>query len=139
VNTTRSISLITAEAALEAVRAALAEAAKLGVRISVAVANPDMRLVAFTRGDGATPHSIETSQRKANTSASTGRATGWMPAELAMTLPLASDNMLTNIPGGVPIRFDGVLVGGMGIGGGTVEQDAAIANAALKALKADTV
>ena len=56
-----------------------------------------------------------------------------------MTLPLASDNALTNIPGGVPIRFDGVLVGGLGIGGGTVEQDAVIATAALMALKADAL
>lgn len=96
-----------------------------------------MSLIAFARADGATPHSIETSRRKANASASTGRATGWMTGDLAITLPLASGNMLTNIPGGVPLRFGGVLAGGLGIAGGTVEQDATVANATLKALSAD--
>ena len=89
-----------------------------------------MSLVAFARADGATPHSIETSRRKANTSASTGRVTGFMQADLAVTLPLGSGNILTNIPGGVPLRFNGALAGGMGIAGGTVDEDAAVANAA---------
>jgi glc operon protein GlcG len=138
-NATRTISVITTEAALEAIRIALSEASKLGVRISAAIVNPEMNLVAFARGDGATPHSIETSRRKANTSASTGRATGWMSGELATSLPMGSDNKLTNIPGGVPLRFDGALAGGLGIAGGTVEQDSAIANAVLKALSAESV
>jgi glc operon protein GlcG len=138
-NKTRTISVITAEAALEAVNVALTEAAKLGVKISVAIVNPDLNLVAFARADGATPHSIETSRRKANTAASTGKATGWMPADLAVTLPMGTGNLLTNIPGGVPLKFDGQLAGGMGIAGGTVEQDAAVATAALQSLSADAI
>lgn len=135
--TTRTITTLTTDAALNAVRVALEEAAKIGVRISVTVVGPEMNLIACARGDGATPHSIETSRRKANSAVSTGRATGWMLGELAITLPLGSDNMLTNIPGGVPLRFDSVLVGGLGIAGGTVEQDAAIADAVLKMLGVD--
>lgn len=138
-NQTRTVSVITTEAALQAVNVALSEAAKLGVKISVAVVNPDLSLVAFARGDGATPHSVETSRRKANTAASTGRPTGWMNSDLAVTLPMGTGNLLTNIPGGVPLKFDGVLAGGMGIAGGTVEQDAAVAAAALKELSADEV
>lgn len=134
----RSSSVITTAAALEAVRVALAEGTKLGVPISVSVVGPEMNLVAFARADGATPHSVETSRRKANTAASTGRASGWMSEDLAVALPLASGNMLTNIPGGVPLKFDGTVVGGLGIAGGTVEQDAAVANAVLKALTADS-
>ena len=136
---TRTINVITTEAALEAVQVALSEASKLGVKISVAIVNPDLNLIAFARADGATPHSIETSRRKANTSASTGRATGWMSAELAVTLPMGTGNLLTNIPGGVPLKFSGALAGAMGIAGGTVEQDAAVAEAALKALSADPI
>lgn len=137
--TSRSIDVVTIEAAQEAVRVALAEATKLGVQISVAVVDPAMNLVAFARGDGATPHSIETSRRKANTAASTGKPTGWMSPDLAVTLPLGTGNLITNIPGGAPLRFKNVLVGGMGVARGTVEQDAAVASAALKALGADTV
>lgn len=138
-DTTRSVTFLTTAAALEAVRVALEEASKLKVRISVAVVGPDMSLLAFARGDGATPHSVETSRRKANTAASTGRATGWMPADLAVTLPLGTGNLLTNIPGGVPLKFGGALAAGLGIAGGTVEQDAAVAAATLKALSADAV
>lgn len=136
---TRSIEVITTAAALQAIQTALAEASKQGVRISVAIVDPALSLVAFARGDGATPHSIETSRRKANTAASTGKPTGWMSAELAVTLPMGTGNLLTNIPGGVPIRFNGTLVGGMGIAGGTVEQDAAVASAAISTLGADPV
>lgn len=77
---TRTIETITAEAALEAIKTALQEAEKLGVKISVAIVGPEMNLIAFARADGATPHSVETSRRKANTAASTGKVTGWMSA-----------------------------------------------------------
>ncbi len=134
-----SVSNITSAAALNAVNAALAEAQKLGVNISVAVVDTSLNLIAFVKADGATPHGTETSRRKANTAASTGKATGWMEKELAKTLPMASGNILTNIPGGVPLKFGGVLGGGLGIAGGTVEQDEAIAIATLKVIGADLV
>jgi uncharacterized protein GlcG (DUF336 family) len=52
-----------------------------------------------------------------------------MPADLELKLPLGANNLLTNIPGGHPIIFDGKVVGGFGIAGGTVEQDAEVAAA----------
>lgn len=133
----RTITTLTSDAALKAIDTAVKEGAKQGVAISVAVVDPGMNLIAFARADGATPHSAETSRRKANTAASTGKATGWMPADLAVTLPLGTGNLLTNIAGGVPLRFDGQLGGGLGIAGGTVAQDGAIAAATLAALGAD--
>jgi uncharacterized protein GlcG (DUF336 family) len=138
-NTTRTITTITLDGALKAVNIALSEAEKLGVKISVAVVDPSMNLIAFAKADGATPHSVETSRRKANTSASTGKPTGWMQENLAITLPLGSGNLLTNIPGGMPLKFNEGLVGGLGIAGGTVKQDETIAKTALKNLGADPV
>lgn len=135
----RTISVLTADAALHAINTAIAEGAKQGVAVSAAVVDPGMNLIAFARADGATPHSAETSRRKANTAASTGKATGWMPADLAVTLPLGTGNLLTNIPGGAPLRFGGVLGGAIGIAGGTVAQDAAIVAATLAALQADAL
>jgi glc operon protein GlcG len=129
---------ITNAAALKAVETAITEGAKQGVAVSVAIVDPSLTLVAFGKADGATPHSVETSRRKANTAASTRKATGWMPDSLAVTLPLGTGNLLTNVPGGFPLRFDGNLVGGLGIAGGTVEQDAAVAKATLAALGADS-
>ncbi|MGB4967434.1 MAG: heme-binding protein [Candidatus Saccharimonadales bacterium] len=131
-------AVITIEAALTAVQAAIKEGRKQGVMVSVAVVDPSLTLIAFGKADGATPHSVETSRRKANTAASTRRSTGWMGESLAITLPMSAGNLLTNVPGGFPVLFDGKLVGGLGIAGGTVEQDAAVAQATIASLGADT-
>lgn len=132
------ISIISHETALAAVSAAIAEGQKQGVVVSIAIVDPSMQLVAFAKADGATPHSVETSRRKANTAASTKKKTGWMDDRLAIALPAAANNQLTNVPGGFPIEFDGKVVGGLGIAGGTVEQDAAIAQVVIDAIGADT-
>lgn len=118
---------ISVEKALDIIRCALDISARMNVRASVSVVDRSMRLVAFAKADGATPHSTETSRRKADTAASTGRVTGWMLPDLAIALPLASGNRLTNIPGGFPLAFEGKLAGGLGISGGTTCQDAEIA------------
>jgi len=132
------VGIISHETALVAVNAAIAEGQKQGVAISVAIVDPSMQLVVFAKADGATPHSAETSRRKANTAVSTKKKTGWMDDKLAIALPAAANNQLTNVPGGFPIKFDGKVVGGLGIAGGTVEQDAAIAQAVITAIGADT-
>ncbi|BAY49579.1 glcg protein [Scytonema sp. HK-05] len=134
---TRTVELITVEKALEAVKAALDESQRLGIAVSVSIHNSLLVQIAYAHGDGATPHSAETSKRKAQTAASTRRASGSFSEKLAVSLPLASGNLLTNLGGGLPIRFNGTHVGGIGVGGGTIEQDIAIAQAALQAIGAD--
>jgi glc operon protein GlcG len=126
---TRQQTVITVESALGLVERALAEGEARGVAISVAVVDPSMSLVAFAKADGATAHSAESSRRKANTAASTRRATGWMGDELALALPLATDLALTNIPGGSPFVVEAGVAGAVGVAGGTPEQDAQIATA----------
>ncbi|OLP18385.1 hypothetical protein BST81_10910 [Leptolyngbya sp. 'hensonii'] len=137
--TSRSVDLITASTAVEAARAALTEGENRGLAMSISVFNALMIEVAYIHGDGATPHSAETCRRKAQTAASTRRATGWMNADLAITLPMASGNLLTNVGGGFPIRFNGVFVGAIGVAGGTVEQDIEVSRAALRAIGADAI
>jgi uncharacterized protein GlcG (DUF336 family) len=127
------------ELALRIVAVAIEEGAKGGLPVAVAVADPALALVAYARADGTTPHSAETARRKAQTSASTRRASGYMPDALAAMLPAGSGNLLTNIKGGVPLRFDGTFIGGFGVAGGTPDQDAEIARAVLAAVGADQV
>jgi glc operon protein GlcG len=135
----RETVTITYEAARNAVTVAMEQAAEAGVVPVVTVVDTSMTMVAFGRADGATPHSVETSRRKANTAASTRRNTGWMLDSFAIELPLATGGLLTNIRGGAPLVFDGKLVGGIGIAGGTPDQDAAVAEATLAAIGADRV
>lgn len=136
---TKTVDLLDHESAIEVARAALEASRNQGVNISVAVYNALMVEIVFVHSDGATPHSAETSRRKAKTSASTRRPSGWMGEDLSITLPLASGNILTNVAGGFPIKVNGSVVGAVGIAGGTVDQDRAIAVAALRAIGADAI
>lgn len=109
--------------ALEIIQKALDIGTQMWVKVSVSIVDRSMNLIAFAKADGATPHSTQTSRKKANTAASTGKETGRMPAEIATILPLASDNNLTNIAGWFPLIFDEKLVGWLWIAGWTVDQD----------------
>lgn len=129
------VATVAYETAAEIVKTAITEGTKINVAVSIAVVDLGLNLVAFGKADGATTHSIETSRRKANTAASTKKETGWMSDDLEIKLPLGANNLLTNIPGGHPISFDGKTVGGFGIAGGTVEQDAQIAEAVKTVLE----
>ena len=125
----RQQPVLTLDSALTLMRHALTEATALDLAVSVAIVDPSMDLLAFAKADGATPHSVDSSPRKANTAASTRRATGWMGDDLALPLPLATDLQLTNITGGAPLVVDGLVVGAVGIAGGTPDQDARVAAA----------
>jgi glc operon protein GlcG len=127
----RTQTVITLEAARALVDRAIDEGIRAGVNVSVTVVDPGMGLVAFARTDGATPHSIDSSRRKANTAASTRRPTGWMGEDLALPLPLATDLQLTDIRGGAPLIVDAAVIGAVGVAGGTPEQDEQIATATV--------
>ena len=128
---TFSTPSITLESAKTVADLALKYARKTDVKASIAIVDASMNLITFLKDDQATPHSTFTSMKKAQTAASTKRATGWMSEDIAITLPLGSDNALTNIPGGIPIYHGVDVVGALGIAGGTVEQDEQIAKQTL--------
>jgi glc operon protein GlcG len=134
---TRTVETIASDAASEGIQIGSALGKQHNLNLSIAICDQSMSLRAYIHMDNATPHSAETSKRKAQTAASTRRATGWMGPDLAITLPMAAGNLLTNVGGGLPIRFDGIFVGAIGVAGGTVEQDIEIAKAILKEMGAD--
>ena len=138
-STHRQIAAINYETAVRAVAIAMEVGESHGVKTVVAVADPSMTLIAYGMSDGATPHSAETSRRKAATSASTRRRTGLIPEALSTTLPLGTGGALTTIDGGVPIFFGDDHVGGLGVAGGTPVQDAEIALETLQRLGAPIV
>ncbi|MBR7741690.1 heme-binding protein [Phycicoccus sp. BSK3Z-2] len=133
-----TVPVVTYELAARTVAVAIDAAARAGVRGVVTVADPMMAMVAFGRADGATPHSVETSRRKAMTAASTRKPSAAMVPELAVALEHGTGGLLTSIAGGVPIVLDGVHVGGLGVAGGRPDQDAEIAAQVLAEIGADT-
>lgn len=129
-----NVATIAYETAAEAVRLTISIGAERGLNLCATVVDPGLNLVAFGRADGMTAHSVETSKRKANTAASTRKPSADMPGELAPALENGTGTLLTRIPGGVPLVFDDVVVGGLGVAGGPPAQDAEVAAAVLEAL-----
>lgn len=134
-----TIPAITYTKASEAVRLTIEIGAERGLRLCATVVDPALGLVAFGRADGMTPHSVETSRRKANTAASTGKPSAAVLPELATAMENGTGGLLTRIPGGVPLIFDDILVGGLGVAGGPPTKDADVADAVLDALGATSV
>jgi uncharacterized protein GlcG (DUF336 family) len=66
------------------------------------------------------------------TAATTGKPTGELPADIELKLAIATDGTMVNLMGGLPVIVEGQLIGGIGVGSGTGEQDREVANAALK-------
>ena len=57
------------------------------------------------------------------------------PAEIqSLVIGLSHFSRATMVGGGLPIIVDGEIVGGLGVGGGTVDEDVACSQAGLDAL-----
>lgn len=130
---------IDALAANEAVRAAVVHADSLGVRVNVSVVDVSGVPIAFLRMPGAFLHSMDIAIDKAYTAASFGLPTGqWH--EVLKSHPDAVREGLVRRPrfvtfgGGLPIVVGDQRIGGIGVSGGSAEQDDAIAQAGLDAL-----
>ena len=91
--------------------------------------------------DGAILLGVEGCQRKAFT-ALFGMGTEdlyqMLKDDQSLVVGLSHFSRATMVGGGLPVVIDGEVVGGIGVGGGSVEQDVACSQAGLDALKAQT-
>ncbi len=125
----------------KAVQASLDACKKDGYRVSVSVVDRAGVLRAMARGDGAGPHTVDSSRKKAYTAASLRRATTEL-AELVNKVPtlqalrdMNSDILM--LGGGLPIEIGGDVIGGIGVGGAPgAHLDDACAQAGLDAIGA---
>src|SRR5262252_5539442 len=125
---------LTYQGAMKLLHAAIAKATDMGVPQCISIVDAGGHLLAFARMDGAFSQSINTSLMKAKTAASYGRPTGDIPTGIDLKLAIATKGKRINLPGGLPIVIDGHVIGGIGVGSGTGEQDRQVARAALAAL-----
>lgn len=130
---------IDALAANAAVRAAVEHAASLGASVNVAVVDAAGVLIAFLRMPGAFLHSIDIAIDKAYTAASFGLPTGqWHEVlqshSVAVREGIVRRPRFVTFGGGLPVELNGQRIGGIGVSGGSEEQDDAIAQAGLDAL-----
>jgi uncharacterized protein GlcG (DUF336 family) len=132
---------LTLETAEQAVRAAQARARELGTPMTVTVVDEGGRLVLCARADGTGFFTPETSRAKAVAAAAFRRSTTEL-AELAAkgsafwkTVPVILEGQALPTPGGTPLLRAGRVIGGIGCGGGTGEQDQQCADAGAAAVK----
>ena len=74
---------------------------------------------------------------KALTSASHGVPSADIPQAVRPAIAAATGGSVTGLGGGLPIVVAGTLIGGIGVGSGSPDQDLAVARAALEAVGAD--
>jgi glc operon protein GlcG len=116
------------------IEAAVAKSRKIGAPECIAVVDAAGNLLAFARVEGAAVLAREPAIAKAATSASLGMATGGIPFEFGANLGFASRGGIVNLGGGLPIILEGRLLGAIGVGSGTTEQDVAVAEAGRDAV-----
>jgi len=125
---------LTIDGAMKLLDAAMAKARDMKVPECIAVVDAGGHLLAFARMDGAFALSIDTALVKAMTAASYGIPTGEIAAGVDIKLAIATQGKRVNLPGGLPVIVDGHVVGAIGVGSGTGEQDREVAAAALGAI-----
>jgi uncharacterized protein GlcG (DUF336 family) len=115
------------------------EAESLTQNVPVAVTVIDMHgnIVLTHRMTGAPAFSLELAERKAYTSALVGVRTADLvplvqPGGELYPLLTVSGGRYTAMGGGVPVTSEGQVIAGVGVSGGTTEQDIAIVEAAMR-------
>lgn len=125
------------------IHAARSKAGELGICVSVAVLDAGGHLKGFSRMDGAWLGSIDVAMKKATTSVlfETESENLWevsKPDAQAHGLELTNSTLVT-FAGGIPLRSaQGELLGAIGVSGGQVSQDQAIAKAGMAAFHEPT-
>ena len=128
---------ITAELAQAMIAAAANKAIEINKPMVIAVLDESGQLKAFHRMDGAALISIEIAQNKAYTSLANARGNAThevydaIKDNPALLIGLPHVPRYTIFGGGYPIRIDNETVGGIGVSGGTAEQDMEVAEAGL--------
>src|SRR5215471_7633020 len=135
----RTYDTITLEDAKRMLSAAEAKASSLGIPYNVAVVDAAGHLVAFLRQDGALIGSIDLAINKAVTARIFDKTTSDLaslaqPGKALFGIQESNAGKVVIFGGGIPVVLDGSIVGAVGASVGSVEQDIAVAEAAVAAL-----
>lgn len=135
----RRYDSVTLEDAKHMLAAAEAKAASLGIAYNIAVVDAGGHLVAFVRQDGALIGSIDLAIDKAVTARIFDKATADLAGLAQSGKPLfgiqqSNAGKVVIFGGGIPIIVNGNIIGAVGTSAGSVEQDIAVAEAAIAAL-----
>lgn len=136
--TTQQSLTLTHDGAMKMLAAAIVEADNVGQPQCIVVVDASGVTQAQLRMTGAKFISLDSAMTKARTAASNRGPSANVPESFRTPIAFATQGQVTGIAGGLPIVIDGQVIGGVGIGSGSGEQDMAVANAALAAIGAQT-
>ena len=135
----RTYNTITLDDAKQMLSAGEAKATSLGIAYNIAVVDAGGHLVAFLRQVGTLIGSIDLAIDKAVTARIFDKTTSDL-ATLAQSgsslfgIQESNSGKVVIFGGGIPVVIDGSIVGAVGASAGTVEQDIAVAEAAIAVL-----
>ena len=126
------------EAALRMIEAAKKKATEIGIPMVIAIVDKGGNLIAMERMDGALLISLDIAKNKAYTAVASQMPTGELatlaqPGAELFGIDKTNGGRIIIFAGGVPIKADDEIVGGIGVSGGPVKDDAACAQAGLAA------
>ena len=115
---------------------AAAHATEIGVPMCIAITDESGQLIAFERMEGGKVTSTTIAIDKAFTAAAARKATheygtASQPGAPAYGISSAIGGRLMVVGGGLPISWQGQVVGGIGISSGSPAQDQAVAQAGI--------
>lgn len=131
--------IVNLDAARKVIVAAEKKAKKIGQPMNIAVADAGGNLVAHVRMDGAWIGSIDVSITKAYTSRAFDIETKTLaehsqPGQQFYGIHVSNGGRIRIFAGGIPLRDEaGVVVGSIGVSGGSGDQDQAVAEAGAAA------
>jgi uncharacterized protein GlcG (DUF336 family) len=130
--------MVTLADAKRIIAAAEKEAAAIGQPMNVAVVDSGGNLIAHVRMDGAWIGSVDISIKKAWTSRAFDITTkdlskASQPGQDFFGIHASNDGRVMIFAGGIPITRDGVVVGAIGVSGGSGKQDHQVAEAGAAA------
>lgn len=133
------MSVLTLAVARTIITAAEKRADEIGQPMNIAVVDGGGNLVAHVRQDGAWIGSVDISISKAWTSRAFDIQTkdlgdNSQPTQQFFGIHTTNGGKVAIFAGGVPLTRDGAVVGGLGVSGGSKEQDQTVAEAGAGAL-----
>lgn len=137
----KTVNRLDLDDARRLIAGAAAHADEIGVPMCIAITDESGQLIAFERMEGGKITSINIAIDKAFTAAAARKATheygaSSQPGAPAYGINSALGGRLMVVGGGLPVSWQGEVVGGIGVSSGTPAQDQAVAQAGINAWKA---
>jgi uncharacterized protein GlcG (DUF336 family) len=136
---TRHVESLSLDDAKRMLAAAESKATSIGLPYNIAVVDAGANLIAFVRQDEALIGSIDLAINKATTARYFDKTTAQLsefaqPGKPLYGIDSSNHDRIVIFGGGIPVVVDGRIVGAVGASAGTVEQDIAVAEAAIAGL-----